>query len=94
MAASEVQQLLYGVRHPVTGREGAVIFTSVCRTFGGHADPVEVSRELLGNVGLAPSRQTHHHDDRGRVGKVGGPTCWQEQSALEQPGPGSRRFEI
>lgn len=55
--------------------EDAFIFISTWHTFGGHANPVEVSRELLGNVGLAPSRETHHHDDCGRVGKVGGPTC-------------------
>lgn len=45
----------------------------VCvHTFGGHADPVEVSGELPGNVRLAPSRKTHHHDDRGGVGEVWG----------------------
>lgn len=56
----------------------------VCRTFGGHADPVEVSREFLGYVRLPPGRKSHHHDDCGGVGKVGGPTCCQEGYMLKQ----------
>lgn len=48
-------------------------------TFGGHADPVEVSGELLGYVRLAPSRKTHHHDDRGGVGEVWGARCCRER---------------
>ncbi len=39
-------------------------------TFGGQADPVEVSGEFLGHVRLASSRETHHHNDCGGVGKV------------------------
>ena len=29
---------------------------------GVDPDPVEVAGELLGDVGLAPGRQPHHHD--------------------------------
>lgn len=54
-------------------------------TFGGHADPVEVSRELLGNVGLATSWEAHHHDDGRRVGKVGGASCCQEEDQVTEP---------
>lgn len=36
-------------------------------TFCGHADPVQVAGELLGDVGLPPGWQAHHHDHRGRV---------------------------
>ena len=40
-------------------------------TFGGHADPVEVTGEFFRNVSLASSRQAHHHNDGGGIGEMG-----------------------
>lgn len=58
------------------------VYLWVWRTFGGYADPVEVSSEFLGYVGLAPSWETNHHNDCGRVGKVGGAGCCQEDEYI------------
>lgn len=52
----------------------------VRHTFGGHADPVEVSSEFLGHVRLTPSWKTHHHNDCGRVGNMGGAGCSQKRA--------------
>ncbi len=35
------------------------------------SNPVQVSGELLGYVGLAPSGQTHHHNHSVGIGDVG-----------------------
>lgn len=50
------------------------------RTFGGHADPIEVAGEFLGHVRLATSRQAHHHDDGGGVGEVGCAGSYREET--------------
>lgn len=39
-------------------------------TFRGDANPVEVASQLLGDVGLPPGWQAHHHDHRGGVGQL------------------------
>lgn len=58
-------------RHPPTCGQGAV----GARTSGGHPDPVEVTCQLLRDVGLAARWQPDHHDEGGRVGHVGCPRC-------------------
>lgn len=40
-------------------------------TFCGHADPVQVAGELLGDVGLPSGWQAHHHNHRGGVTELG-----------------------
>lgn len=61
------------------------VFRWASVTFGGRADPVEVSRELLGNVRLPASREAHHHDDGRRVGKVGRASCCREGERVRSP---------
>ena len=41
-----------------------------CDTFSGDADPVQVSGELLRDVGLPSGRQSHHHDHGRGVGEL------------------------
>lgn len=40
-------------------------------TFSGDADPVQVSGELFGDVGLPSGRESHHHYHGGGVGELG-----------------------
>lgn len=40
-------------------------------TSGVDADPVQVTRQLFGNVRFASGRETHHRDDMGTVDVVG-----------------------
>lgn len=47
-------------------------------TFCGDTNPVEVASQLLGDVGLTPGREAHHHDHRRGVGQLR-PTGWEEQ---------------
>ena len=47
------------------------------QTSGWHSDPVEVTGQLLGNVGLSSCRKAHGHDQRGTVGH----TYWNERGS-------------
>ena len=62
------------------------VFTTASCTFGGHANPVEVAGQFLGHVSLPPSRQTHHHDNRGGVGQVWAPTSYKKRITRESQG--------
>lgn len=47
------------------------VFPCVSGTFGGDADPVQVSGELFGYVGLPSGWEAHHHDHGWGVGELG-----------------------
>lgn len=48
-------------------------------TFSRNADPVQVSGELLGDVGLPSRRESHHHYHGRGVGELGH-RCWNTQT--------------
>lgn len=56
-----------------------------CDTFGCDADPVQVSGELLRDVGLPSGRQSHHHDHGRGVGELRHRRCNTHTHSVKTP---------